>query len=199
MNIISNTCVGAALQRDCIKQEYENPFCWCTVDFNSMYYLIENFEKINFNNFELIKNEKWRFSIRIENKIQINFPHYKLGKTDKTFRRHGEDIFYYKMWEYVVQKYEERLKRMKTLKNEPIFVIATIHKCQTYTNEQIRKICELCSKKHYKFIVSNNNIDLSKDFPTVKFIKTKFTERDFNNVGFAKSIYPEIEQFIKEG
>lgn len=197
MNIISNTCVGAALQRDCIKQEYANPFCWCTIDFNSMYYLIKNYDKINFDDFNLIKNENWRFSIVIENKIQINYPHYKLGKTDKTLRRKGEDIFYYKMWEYVVQKYEERKNRMIKNKEKPIFIIATIHKCQTYNKNQIKELCTLCSKKGYKLIISNLNMDFSKEFPLVKFIKTTHTEKEMNNVGFAKTIYKEIDKFIK--
>lgn len=61
MNIISNTCLGAALYKFGFKIPFSNPFCWSFIDFNSMFYLIKNYENINFRNFKLLveteKNE----------------------------------------------------------------------------------------------------------------------------------------------
>ena len=40
-------------------------------------------------------------------------------------------------------------------------------------------------------------MDFSKEFPSVKFIKTTHTEKEMNNVGFAKTIYNEIKSYFK--
>lgn len=196
MNIISNTCVGAALMRDCLKIPYCNPFCWMTLDYESMYYLIENFKDINFDNYELYKNKNWHFYIKIDDKVRISYPHYKFGPSYKKITVKGVDVWYCKIWEYINEKYIERTKRMK-LEKDVIFILATIHPCQFYTAEQVKSICELCTKKGYKLIVANDNFDFSKEFPSVKFIKTKHSEKDFNNVGFAKEIYPQIKEKLK--
>lgn len=196
MNLISNTCVGACLYK-CLNMNYGNPFCWNFIDFNSMYYLIENFENINFLDFTLIKDAKWNFSIIIENKIKIQYVHYKFDKNATKIKIVKADVFYNKIWEYIVEKYKERLKRMN---EKPIFIIASIHKYHYYTEPEIYKICELCRKKNYKLVIANNNIDFSNIFPEFIFIKTKYTQKDFTNGPFTtKEIYPKIKEYIKAG
>ena len=45
MNLVGNSCVSAFIMRDCLKKEFNNPFCWAIIDFDSMYNLIGKLEK----------------------------------------------------------------------------------------------------------------------------------------------------------
>lgn len=124
MNIICNSCVGGFIYKNELKCSFKNPFIWNIIDFNSMLYLIKNYEKINFNNYELIKDKKWNFSIIIEKNIRIQYIHYKFdAKANKPYTK---DIDYYsnKIWEYIVQKFEERKNRMIKEKTKPYFLFA---------------------------------------------------------------------------
>lgn len=102
MNIISNNCLGGHLYRDFLNSEFENPFAWTVIDFNSMLYLVNNWYDINFKNYELVKDEKWNFSIIIDNNVKIQYVHYKFSPkaTTITQTKPSTDIFYNKIWEY---------------------------------------------------------------------------------------------------
>ena len=45
MNIIANSCVGSDIITKILNERFENPFCWCVIDFNSMCTLIKDYEK----------------------------------------------------------------------------------------------------------------------------------------------------------
>lgn len=121
MNLICNSCASGHIYKEILKIKYPNPFIWSIVDFDSMYYLIKNYENINFLNYELKKTQDWKFYLMIENKIKIQCIHYKFDKTYSTPTIKGIDVFYNKIWEYIVEKYEERLSRM--YKEQPIFML----------------------------------------------------------------------------
>jgi uncharacterized protein (DUF1919 family) len=65
MNIVSNSCIGALLYKQC-HNTFNNPFMWNVIDFDSFVYLIENWNTIDFYDYELIKDDNWIFSILIE-------------------------------------------------------------------------------------------------------------------------------------
>jgi len=197
MNLISNTCLGAALY-NIIGEEYENPFCWNVIDFKSICNLIRDFNTIDFNNYELKKDNMWHFSIIIDRKVIVNYVHYKFSKDCTKLTKINVDIFWNKIWEYITTKYDERLARMLKMKKNPIFIIGSIHKSHFYTEEQITDVCKLCTEKKYKLVVVNNNFDFSDRFPNVMFIKTDRSEEELNNIDFAKEIYPQIKEFINE-
>lgn len=125
MNIISNSCLGSFLYKDVLKTVYQNPFCWNVIDDDSLIYLIQNYDNINFNNFELVKDEQNNFYIIIDNKVKVWYIHYRYSTTDKIIRHEGEDVFYAKIWEYIVDCYQRRLERMITSNENPIFVLGT--------------------------------------------------------------------------
>ena len=106
-----------------------------------MLYLIQNWNNINFKNYELTKDLKWNFSIIIDNNVKIQFVHYKFNPACKKITvDNSRNIFYYKIWEYIIQKFEERLNRMIEKKEQPIFCICnfdTIYPDAIYTNEQL--------------------------------------------------------------
>lgn len=178
-NIIGNSCVSAFITNDLLHQQFINPFCWATLDFNSMYNLIKDYDKINFNNYELIKDKNWTFYTIIEKKIKIKWVHYKFSPKDNKIRIGKPDILYNKIWEYIIEKYETRTKRMIEHKIEPIFIIGSLHKGHLYTEEQIKKICKLNCP--YKIIIANGNMDFSNEFPNIIFHKTKYKEGQIIN------------------
>ena len=150
LNVIADTCVGADIYKYHLKQPYQNPFCWETMDCDSMSYLIQNYKNINFNNYELVKDKNWNFSIIIDKKVKVNYVHYHFSKKDKIIRTDKSDVFYNKIWEYIVQKYEERKERLLKNKENPIFIFGSSwngQKCKKSTIEKIVKI-----KTNYKII-----------------------------------------------
>ena len=123
MNLVSNSCVGAFIQVKEFKEKLNNPFTWALIDCDSMYNLISKWNELNFENYELKRYDNWKFSIIIENLVEIKYIHYKFDKNAKSPIKKDIDIYYNKIWEYIVEKYETRLKRMKELNEEPIFIL----------------------------------------------------------------------------
>ena len=128
MNLIGNNCAGAAAYKYVLNQQYNNPFIWCRTDVVT---LAKEWTNINFKNIRLYnENEKdlsgfWH--IIIDGKCNLRFSHHKFDPKCKTVQiieptdTRDAEIRYYKIWEYLVQKYYERLERMST--NEyPVFL-----------------------------------------------------------------------------
>ena len=140
-NIISQNCLNGNIY-SILCEQYGNPFIWTVIDFDSMYYLIQNWDSINFNDYELVKDGNWNFSIIIEGKVKIQYVHYKFDENCKIPQKTGPgDICYCKIWEFIVKKYEERLKRMKERNIKPLFCICnfnTIYPDAIYTEEQLK-------------------------------------------------------------
>ena len=124
MNIICNSCAGGHIYKSCFNTRFQNPFIWNLIDFNSMLYMIQHYEKINFKDYELIKDENWNFSIIIDKSVKIKYVHYHFNKNYKMITKKGMEVYYNKIWEYIVQKYEDRISRMLANKDKPIFVFA---------------------------------------------------------------------------
>lgn len=140
MNLISQNCLTGDLNRYYFHNEYQNPFVWTVISFNDMYKLINEWDNINFLNYTLVKDKNWNFSIVIDNKIKIQYVHYKFSPQDNKPRKVGVDIYYNKIWEYIVEKYEKRIKRMLEKNQKPIFCICnfkTIYKDAIYTKEEL--------------------------------------------------------------
>lgn len=142
MNLISQNCLSGHLYKNHYKEEFGNPFIWTVIDFNSMLYLISHWGTIDFKNYELIKDNSWNFSITIDNKVKVQYVHYKFNQSCKTpLLDNVGNIHYNKIWEYIIKKYEERLKRMYENKEEPIFCICnfnTIFPDAIYTEDQLK-------------------------------------------------------------
>jgi len=143
MNLISQNCLTGHIYNH-YNIPYSNPFIWTVIDFNSMLTLIKNYTEINFNDYELIKDDQWNFSIRICNSILVQYVHYKLDlscnipTTDKI-----GNIRYKHIWEYIIEKYETRLKRQLITNEKPHFCICnfkTIYSDAIYTEDQLHQI-----------------------------------------------------------
>lgn len=173
MNIISNNCLSGFLYKDFLRTEFENPFVWSVIDFKSMLYLIQNYNKINFKNFELIKDNNWNFSIIIDNNIKVQYVHYKFSPTAKTVQINPKiagEVFYNKIWEYIINIYNKRLERMI---NEPIFCICnfnTIFPDAIYTNKELEILSQYKTVKILKGCEQMNPFDAAKNF-YIKLLK----------------------------
>ena len=122
MNIISNTCVGAGIYKNCLNKPYSNPFMWNLIDYDSMYKLIKNYDKINFKNIKVEKLNKEvnnSYAVIIDNSITIKYIHYRYDKTKTEPEIKGVDVFYNKIEEYIKEKY---LTRLKLMKEKPVFI-----------------------------------------------------------------------------
>jgi len=190
MNIICNSCVGGFIYKNELKCSFKNPFIWNIIDFNSMLYLIKNYEKINFNDYELVKDKKWNFSIIIDKQVTIQYVHYKFDpKANKPYIKYI-DYYSNKVWEYIVQKYDERKKRMLVENEKPIFIFANWFNVKetNLTYEQLKILNDLNK--------SNIICAVDKIYPEFKNIKqiTRETNKQIWNPGLAKKIY---NKFIK--
>lgn len=169
MNIISNNCLSGFLYKDFLKQEFGNPFVWSVIDFKSMLYLVQNYDKINFRNYKLVKDKNWNFSIIIDEHVKIQYVHYKFSPTATTIIHNpmiAGEVFYNKIWEYIIAVYDKRLTRMS---EKPIFCIMnfnTIFPDAIYTNEELEILSKYENVKILKgyekmepFIASKNFYD----------------------------------------
>lgn len=173
MNLISQNCLSGNIYKNHLKEEFGNPFIWTVIDFNSMLYLIQNWNTINFKNYELVKDNNWNFSIIIDEKVKVQYVHYIFDPDAKTVQIHCNvrgDIKYCKIWEYIIKKYEERLNRMLDKKEEPIFCICnsdTIYKDAIYTEEQLKllekfKNVRILRGHEHSNVVNNANLFYNK-------------------------------------
>jgi len=140
-NLISQNCLCGDIYKNNLKIDYQNPFVWCVITFENMYNLISKWDNINFLNYELKKDKNWNFSLNIDNKVNIQYVHYKFSYNDSTIRKNGVDVFYNKIWEYIIEIYEKRIQKMLNNKENPLFCICnfdTIYKDAIYTKEQLQ-------------------------------------------------------------
>lgn len=163
MNLVNNSCIGSYITQKISPDGFHNPFQWCQIDFESMYYMIKNWSSINWFNYELVKDDKWNFSIIIDNHIKVNYIHYRFDKNALSPIVKGTEVFYCKIWEYIIEKYETRIKRMLKLNEEPIFILANIHDYEInhYTIEEQNKIIEL--NKYKTIIAFSKNTKMTSD------------------------------------
>lgn len=126
MNIIGNTCCGSWLTQTYFKEPFSNPFCWNVIRYESLYKLIKNYDSIDFNKYELSKDTDWKFYILVDGQIKIEYPHYKFSPNTVFTKTNDHDILSNKIWEYIVEKYQERTERLLQKKENPIFVIQNI-------------------------------------------------------------------------
>ena len=190
MNIISNSCCGAYLMRNHFKTAYTNPFCWNVIDLKSYYYLIKDFDKIDFLNYELVKDENWNFSILVDDgNVKIQYIHYLFDAHATTLQQkskaESDVLVWNKIWIYITRVYIARITRMLELNEKPVFLIADVHDndIRKYNTHWLNKIDEL-STNNDVILVSNNYTFAHKQ--TYKHMKC------IDNATLAKFIYMHI-------
>jgi hypothetical protein len=202
MNLIGNCCISSFIEK-MAGLKHENPFTWITLDFYSFYNLITNYSNINWNNYELIRSkhpkyDTYVYDILIENKIKIRYFHYLFDPKMSSIQIKGAEVRYCKIWEYIIQKYEERIKRMIKSNENPIFI--TEWETLDYNEKNFWKIEKL--NLNYKLVVITNNKELKTKNKKILIIYDSHTKGDTKNDWmpgkFAQTYYKQIINFIKQ-
>ena len=123
MNIVANTCIGAYITRDILKEKYQNPFQWNIIDYDSLYLLVEHWNDLKKYQVTCKILDKNDFpSIILDDRIKIDFVHIKktscINKTDKN--QNNVFIEDNKIIDYTLTKFHERMNRIN---EEPTFII----------------------------------------------------------------------------
>lgn len=176
MKTICNSCVGSFLTRCCYNTPLITPFNWCQLDAKSALYLITNWNNINFEDYELIKDDNWNFSILIEKEIQIRYVHYKFDSKVNGVKKIGGDKVSNKIWEFIINLYERRVKQMEESNEEPIFIFSTVHETEPnyFTEKQREQIAISAKKNNLKVIFAYHDIsdaELNKSNEQIEYIR----------------------------
>lgn len=194
MNIITSNCLGGFIYRDVLNQEYQNPFIWTKFENNNEFIdFVDNFENIDFENvmIEKIGNElSNNFITVIDDTYTLKNRHIYFSINDNIPRIDNRmfcNTYYNRPWEYILEKYEKRLKRMSK-KNIAICLYEL-----TFTNEQIYKLINVCKKHNYKCLIFAQN-KIESDY--AKIIYFKHTKEPWNRelIQLHKN---EITNFLK--
>lgn len=177
MNIISQNCLSAEIYK-LLNVAYQNPFVSTVIQFDSMKYLIEHWDTIDFDNpvFELTEDN---YPVAIfDNTCRIEYVYYRQSKEFDAPRLEGAYVFYKNCIELVSEKYKRRLARMKNTA-KPIFCICnfkTIYKNTIYTKEQLD---ELAKYDNVKILTGTETLEpnfAAKRFYDVCLAKLKTVE-----------------------
>lgn len=153
MNLIGNDCVSACFYA-ISKQQFNNPFTWTICNFPNMFYLIQNYNKINWKHYELMPSTcvPDTFKIVVDNKINIHYVHYKKNVISESEYRIAGDVFSKNIELKVVETYTKRVYRQLEQQETPVFILNTYaDKRHQYTKENIIKLCNTPLK--YKVII----------------------------------------------
>lgn len=176
MKIVGNSCVATFLIEFCFKRELNTPFTWAQLDFDSASKIIEKWDTIDFENYKIEKDEKWNFSVLVDNQVRIRYVHYKFDPSVIGVKKIGGDKFSNRIWEYIANVYDKRTKMMLGSEEDPIFLYSTVHKAEpNYLNESERSvIAELCSKTRFKVIFAYKDIsdyEIEKSNDKIEYIR----------------------------
>jgi hypothetical protein len=202
MNIISNNCVGGFITRDILHIEYKNPFIWTTTEASDMISLIANFMTINWAKFSLdMDDEHTMFGI-IDNKVKMRFTHYKFNANAHSTVIGGpnkNDIYSDKIWEYILEKYISRAKRMCTSGITPTFICCGANNRPRYkfgkdfTLDEQEQLYQIATSNKLRLIISfQKNIHL----PNNEYVTILEQNQSFSHDGidFAKYIWSNVFQ-----
>ena len=176
MKIIGNSCVGTFLVEVCYNLPFITPFSWCRLDYDSILYLISNWNTIDFDDYELVKDYNWNFSVIIEKNVKIQYVHYRFDPRIEGVKKINGDKFSNRIWVYINDLYEKRIKSMAESKDEPIFILSTVHKIEpNYLNEVQRNIiADAANKNKLKVIFGYHDIsddELRKSNENIEYIR----------------------------
>lgn len=199
MNIISNDCLGGFIYNNVLKAEYTTPFIWNRIWNDDFLYLVDNLENIDFTKYELLPTTENTFHLRIDNKIDVWYNHYIQDDNCKTpitgiNDEHNTwlDVKYYKIKEYLLEKYNNRLARFSP-KNENVIAVQDSGKSQGKVD--INKLIKICKKHNYKLVLQTNQ-EITEKYD--KLYLTPFIQEKLFYLVDDEKYKKELKEFLEK-
>lgn len=174
MVLISNNCLAGFVYQRILKQEYNSPTIFTLMEPNEYISMIDNFENVNFENWELKNTSKElsnNFEIVIDDKYHLLHQHFYFDPTcnepTKVFNNKLKvmDIHYNRIWKYICDRYERHIKRMKTENDFRFLYLEPNIKC-----DRLFELPEILKRKKIKGLIFTK-LDI-KENEFCKVIKT---------------------------
>ena len=195
MLVFSNNCCGAYLY-NYMDAQYNNPAVWCRILYYSMYYIVTLYDSIDWLNYEIRKSTVKQnvFDIVVDDKFFITYTHYlrdskcssivTTSRYDKAHKVHYMGVVKYcKIWEYVVQKYIDRCKRLLDTHEDPCFIIRDDeHLLLNATRSTKHSILDIVNDTPHKTIILTSNKSLTSNNPNCGVIYTSMKLHPDDNV-----------------
>ena len=116
--IICNNCVGAEIYR-MLGCQFDNPFMWNLIEFDSYAKLIEEFDTLDLSDIStrVVKDDAYgkdRHSVvlTVAGHIEIPFIHHHWSETARTPMRSGRELYYSDIQALVKDNWNRRMQRM---------------------------------------------------------------------------------------
>ena len=186
MNIISNNCAGAAIYKYVLNTEYQNPFIWCFTDLKA---LVAKFDSINWTSVKIyneMPNLLGRWHLCIDNMVDMNFVHAYWDPSHETPYIDQWNVRYNRIWQYLMDKYVKRVKRMLDHKESPIYVV----NIQTQPGVQLAEYMQ--SQTHRLLIISPKQLYSNAH---ITYSPTAKLDPD-NPISVVKGLSTEIKEFL---
>lgn len=194
MNIVSNNCLGGFIYRDILKCEYQNPFIWTSINHLELLDIIKNFNSINFSNMSIDRDGNGlsnNFITVIDDKYRIFNHHIQFSIKDNVPRNVGNNVYYNKPWEYIVEKYDKRLKRM----NNKIDCVALYW--PEAPEDYLKVLIKTCKEHNCKCLIITNKLKSEKyNSKDVKIIEFYTSEKSQWEIPLEKQCTKEILEFL---
>lgn len=179
MLVIGNNCISSRLYEQ-LKLEFNNPFIWMVLTYDSVYYLMSNWNSMNFDKFviEASKFKNNTFVLIIDGKVELHFVHYVFDKNANTpfkEQKYTKDGAWYgnvrfkNIVSYIKEKYISRLNRMKACSEEPVFLLRDeVYAVNNYSSKTMKDLANHTSK--YKRLIITRDRSITRNDEVCKTI-----------------------------
>lgn len=124
MNIIGSNCCGANFYHH-NNIPFSNPFIWAVTPYSDLIYLMTHWNNIDWFNIDLAPSNLRdnTFILTIDKNVNIHYVHYIFDVKKNKPKTMGASVYYQYIWEYLIDKYFIRVKRMLINNEPPSFII----------------------------------------------------------------------------
>lgn len=180
MLVISNLCYGGYFYKY-MNVQYNNPFIWCRVYYDSIYYLMNNWGTVDFKKFEIrLSNSPHNsYEVLVDNSVKIKYTHYLFDpKAESPIRDMNFDKRIHNYWigdirfkdmeKYIFETYTRRVERMLSEKENPVFLLRD----DEYPKDGFSKttIQQIADNSKFKTVIITGNKRLSTSNKNCKII-----------------------------
>lgn len=159
MILIGNNCLsGLFYQFHAI--QYNQPFMWCVTPYDSFEKLLNSYDSLNWFNVNMREStiKPSTYILTIDNTIDLHFVHYWFN-TKTVYGTTTHDIAMPNIWEYIIEKYFVRIKRMLRSKEEPCFLINE----ESYGNQSQDTLLRIAKNEYkYRLLIVSSNRDINQ-------------------------------------